>query len=253
MQKLTIEAYSPPKIELPPDVRGILVTSRYVPAEGEYEAVQWGYFESVDSVKWELSRFYAESFSRILDSTQRYVSRSDFDLRMLRNNTDSLPVQLPWLGMISMVEKYGAAGLAVLQGFDIKVGETEIKKNDSIDSGFIATKNIGVTAAWRISQPERRRMLDESIYTLTKDFIAKGDTKEEAEKALPDLLEMKKQACAWAAKEYANLIIPGIVMVDREYYPDGDCRASAVLLRLLLRHSFPDCSRGRRTWCWAQW
>lgn len=218
MQKLTVGVYEAPAIEFPPEVRGILVSSRFVPATGDYEAVQWGFFESVDSTLWGLSEYYADSFSAFLDSTERYISRSDFDQRMLRNNNDSLPERLPWDGLKKITDKYRASGIAVLQGFGIDEKEVEIIPDDK---GYVAKKEITVKSAWRIYQPERRRILDESIYNFTKEFNSFGKTEEEAASGLPPHDEMLRQACFWAAGEYARLIIPGITEVERDYYKDG--------------------------------
>lgn len=219
IQKLTVDVYVPPGIELPPDVRSILVTSRYVPATGEYEAVQWGYFESVDSAKWELSRYYAQSFADALDSTDRYISKTDFDLRMLRNNNDTLPEQLPWLGVIDIADRTRAKGLAILQGFDLLEGDIRIKENQ--DKSFTALKDITVKSAWRLSQPERRRMLDEKVYNYTKEFRSSGLSAAEAESSLPDSKVMLREACKWAAEQYAALLTPGVESVDRYYYREG--------------------------------
>ena len=223
MQKLTVEVYTPPKVELPPDVRGILVTSRFVPAKGEYEAVQWGYFEEVDSSLWDLSKYYAQSFSNTLDSTDRYVSKTYFDLKMLRHNRDDLPEPLPWHGLLKIVEEYKAPSIAILQGFSMEEGSVEVIDNSgNTEDPFEAKQKITVNAAWRISQPERRRMLDESIYTFSMEFKSHGKTSEEATAGLPEKNDMYHQACDWAAEQYGQIITRGYELVERDYYKDGD-------------------------------
>lgn len=222
MHKLTVDVYSPPAIELPPDVRGIVVTSRYVPASGDYEAVQHGYFDSVDSVKWDLSRYYTQVFANTLDSTDRYISKTDFNLRMLRNNNDTLPEPLPWVGLTKIVEQKRAPGLAILQGFDILEDDVSIEASPETEAAYKAIKKIEVIAAWRILQPERRRLIDENIYSFSREFFGIGASPEEAAANLPGDIEMKKQACKYAAEQYASLIIPGADNVERDYYRDGD-------------------------------
>ena len=225
MQKLMVDVYTPPRVELPPDVRGILVTSRYVPATGEYEAVQWGYFEDVDSAMWDLSRYYAESFSRALDSSERYISRVDFDLRMLRHNDITMPEPLPWNGLQAIVEKYNAASIAVMQGFKIDEGDVVVNEVSG-DSGtsYLASREINVSSAWRLSQPVRRRLLDENTYSYTKEFKAAGMSRDKAIAALPERDSMLKEACEWAAVQYSRVITPGTELVERDYYKDGDIK-----------------------------
>ncbi len=223
MQKIMVEVYTPPKIEFPPDVRGILVTSRFVPAKGEYEAVQWGYYEEVDSALWNLSRYYAQSFSTALDTTERYTSKTYFDLRMLGHNRADMPEPLPWIGLMKIADKYKAPSLAILQGFSVEEGDVElIEDKENSEYPLQAKQSVRINAAWRISQPERRRMLDENIYSFSKEFQGRGNTREEAITALPGKEEMYHQACDWAAAKYAKIITPGFELVQRDYYKDGD-------------------------------
>lgn len=225
IQKLVVEVYTPPRIELPPDVRGILVSSRFVPAKGDYEAVQWGYYEDVDSTLWDLSIYYATAVSKAWDTTARYISRTDFDQRMLRHNRADMPEALPWEGLVKIVEKYKAPGIAILQGFAIETGEPEVvEAPEDPEFRYHAVQPVTVTAGWRLSQPERRRMLDENIYTFTRDFAGQGNSREEALAKLPEITVMQKEACEWAAQKYAALIIPGSQTVSRDYYKDGDIR-----------------------------
>lgn len=223
--KLTVEVYTPPKVELPPDVRGILVSSRFVPATGEYEAVQWGYFDDVDSTLWELSRYYAEAFSNALDSSTRFVSKTDFNIRMLRHNALEMPEPLPWKGLLGIVDKYKAPGLAILQGFEVEEKDVEINEvENGTEISYQAVKKITISSSWRITQPERRRLLDENTYRFTKEFTAIGRDPDEAKGALPNILVMHKEACNFAAQGYSRMLIPGVEEVEREYYKDGDIK-----------------------------
>ena len=225
MQKLTVQVYEAPKIELPPDVRAILVTSRFVPATGDYEAVQWGYFESVDTSLWDLSKYYAESYSEILASSGRYISKPDFNINMLRNNNDTLPELLPWSGLQNIAKETRATGLAILQGFSISEDGIDVsEKQEAEETIYNADARITVKAAWRLIQPERRRILDENVYAFTREFSSEGKSGEEAASGLPSRDEMLKEACHWAAEQYAGMIIPGTETVHREYYKEGSER-----------------------------
>ncbi len=54
--------------------------------------------------------------------------------------------------------------------------------------------------------------------------MGQGSTKEEAIATLPEVIDMKKQTCEWAAAEYAKMIIPGSVTIERDYYKEGDVK-----------------------------
>jgi len=219
LQRVTVDLYSPPKLEYPPELRSLMVTSRYVPATGIYEDVQWGSYESVDSVKWALAESLVDSLAARIVEGNHFLVKIRHYPRMLRNNTDSLPEALPWEGMVSLAKKEFVRGILVLEGFDIRYKEETVSIPDK---GFIATLRVEVILAIRVYEPEKRRLVDEKIYTFSKSFKSTGKSPSEARSDLPDTHTSAVFACSQAAADYAELIRPDVITGDRVYYSKGD-------------------------------
>ncbi len=219
MQQIAVDLYTAPKVEYPPDIRKLMVTSRYIPATGPYEDVQWGAYESVDSVKWALAESYIDSLAKHMTTTDRYMVKLRHNPRMLRNNTASLPEPQPWDGMASLAKKEFVQGILVLESFDINQAQEVFA---GPDGGFVANRKVEVKTGIRVYEPDKRRFADDSVYTFTRSFRSFGKTEQTALAGLPDPESSAFQACDFAAGEYANLILPGSGSAERLYYTKGD-------------------------------
>jgi hypothetical protein len=219
LKKLTMDVYTPAKLTFPPEVRSLLVTSRYVPATGPYEDMQWGAYESVDSLKWEFSESIVDTLASRMVRDNSFLVKPRHYPRMLRHNEGNLPEALPWEGMASLAKQEYVQSILVVEGFDISKNE-EVINNDQPE--FLKQITIDVTLAIRVYETEKMRMLDDSVYTFSSVFKGEGRSLEEASSKLPDDKALMLMACSNAADEYYRMIKPGEMAVNRMYYPDGD-------------------------------
>lgn len=219
LQKVVVPLYVPAKLLFPPDVKSVLVTSRYVPATGPYEDVQWGAYESVDSLKWSLSESIVDTLANRMAGENTFLVKVRHFPRMLRNNDANLPDPLPWEGLLSLAKKEYVQTLLIIEGFDLS--KTPVSFNR--DAGnFEAKYSIGVNMAIRVYEPDKMRYIDDSVYSFTSEFKGTGATEPEALKNLPDEKAAMFTACSNAATDYFRLIKPGELASKRYYYPKGD-------------------------------
>lgn len=219
LKKITLDVYDPPQLELPPQLKLLMVTSRYVPATGPYDEVQWGAFESVDSVKWNHAESMVDSVVSLLTKENRYLVKRIQYPRMFRHNGPDLPEALPWEGMKNETDRQRVEAALVLEGYDLELKEPEVRE----DAGqYLARREVNLTMAWRMYQPARRRMLEEKVYHWSSLFTARGENLNAAIDALPDEDEMIKQTSLEAAADYVGRFTPGSVAETRFYYPNGD-------------------------------
>ncbi len=219
LQKVTVDVYTPARLMYPPDIRTVLLTSRYVPATGPYEDLQWGAYESVDSLKW------AQSESVLDTLAKRMVSGSDFLVklkhypRMFRHNEGNLPDPLPWGGLVTVANKEFVQSFMIIEGFDLQKSPVKITgKEGDFTAGF----DMQVTLAIRVYEPEKMRLLDDSVYVFSSHFNGQGKNADEAENQLPDDKRAGFMACAHAADQYFNLIRHSDLKVVRNYFKNGD-------------------------------
>lgn len=219
LQKVTVNVYTPPKLVFPPEMRSVLVTSRFVPATGPYDDVQWGAYESVDSLKWSLSESIVDTLARRMAEHNTYLVKIRHLPRMLRHNEATLPNPLPWEGLLSLVKKEYVQSLLIIEGFGIsKTPVTFEENNGKVLAGF----SVDVTLALRVYEPEKMRLVDDSVYTFTSVFKGSGNTQAEAAARLPEERKAMFAACSKAAEDYFALIKPGEEEVKRYYYSRGD-------------------------------
>ena len=219
MQKITVDLYTAPKVEYPPEMRKLMVTSRYVPATGLYEDVQWGAYESVDSVKWALAESLIDSLAKDMITSDHFLVKVRHYPRMLRNNTAALPEALPWDGMAGLAKKEFVQGILVLEAFDVNQKEEVLA---APDGGFVANRKVDVTMGIRVYEPDKRRFAEDSVYVFTRNFRSAGKTEQSALAGLPDLHTGAALACDFASGEYAKLIVPGSSPAERLYHSKGD-------------------------------
>ena len=219
MQKLTVDVYDPPQLEFPPDISLYLLSSRYVAATGPYEDVQWGSYESVDSVKWALSRALVDSLGSLMTNEGNYRVRIEHNIRMLRHNGGDLPEQQPWEGMISLAESRRVEAILLLEGFDIQESQIETTLSEG---KYVSSFTITITTAWRSYDTRRRRLVEEAVYQWDTLFQATGSSPETTQSQLLPVMEATKQACDHAAFAYFDSFRPKKVKVERFYFPDGN-------------------------------
>ncbi|MFA6125700.1 MAG: DUF6340 family protein [Bacteroidales bacterium] len=219
LQKVTVNVYTPPKIVYPPDIRSVMVTSRFVPATGSYEDVQWGAYETVDSLKWKLSEAIIDTLAKRMIIKDQFMVKVRHFPRMLRHNEATLPDPLPWDGLLSLSKKEYVQSLLILEGFGLSKSPVTINQQAG---EYEAEFSVTVSMAIRVYEPEKMRVLDDSVYTFTSEFKGKGKSEQEAMKQLPEEKKALFSACSQAAEGYYSLIKPGQIPEKRTYYINGD-------------------------------
>lgn len=219
LQKVMVNIYIPSKLVFPPDMRSVLVTSRFVPATGPYEDVQWGAYETVDSLKWKLSESLVDTLAKRMAADNKYLVKVRHFPRMLRHNDANLPEPLPWEGLSTLSKKEYVQALLILEGFGLT--KTPVVVSGS-NGNYLAQYSIGVTMAVRVYEPDKMRLIDDSVYTFSTEFKGPGITEQEALKQLPDDHKAILTACSNAAEAYYMLIKPGEISEKRNYYCKGD-------------------------------
>lgn len=217
-QSILIKAYTPASLELPPEVRTFSVFSRFVPAQGEYDRVIWGAYDSIDSVMLAASDTCYKSFSELFNSYDRYMTRLPEGERMFRHNGAELPDPLPWEGLVKIAKRQRTEALVMLESFDLI--ESDIKVIPQADS-YLAEIEIIISVGWRIYQPSRRRIFDEKVYKHIYMLNGEGNSEAAAIADLPERSERLILAGVFAGKEYASLMKPGIAEIKRKYYIKG--------------------------------
>ncbi len=243
LQKVMVNVYTPAKLTFPPEIRSMLVTSRYVPATGPYEDVQWGAYESVDSLKWLCSESIVDTLAKRMVEKNTYLVKVRHFPRMLRNNDSQLPDPLPWDGLSALTKKEYVQTVLIIEGFDISKTPVDISGSEG---NFLAQFTVNLTVALRIYEPEKMRMLDDSLYTFKTEFKTTGKTREEAASQLPEERKALITACSNAAENYFLMIKPGQVEVKRYYYPKGD--SSLIKADLAVREG--KWGRAETKWKW---
>jgi len=219
LQKVAVKVYSPPKIEYPPELRAFIVTSRYVPATGPYEDVQWGAFESVDSVKWKISESVVDTLGKYMTEGNYFLVKVRHLPRMLRNNSAELPEALPWEGLVTLGDKEFVQGFVILEGFGQEPGKTEIKEENG---RYVASRNYKTALAIRVYETQKRRIIDDSVYHFQTRIEAEGNTPESAIANLQDSVNGAGIAAGRAAREFVNGIMPARIPASRFLYVKGD-------------------------------
>ena len=90
------------------------------------------------------------------------------------------------------------------------------------NGNYLAQYSIWVTMAVRVYEPDKMRLIDDSVYTFSTEFKGPGITEQEAIKQLPDDNKAILTACSNAAEAYYMLIKPGEISEKRNYYCKGD-------------------------------
>ena len=219
MSRITTALYTPPKLVYPPDARSFIVTSRFVPATGPYEDVQWGAYESVDSLKWQLAESVIDTLGKRMIRDNLFLVKVRHKPRMLRHNDATLPDPLPWDGLAALAKKEYVQGILILEGFGIQEYPVDVKGSGA---NFVATQKIDVTLAIRACEPDKMRMLDDSVYVFPTVFSGEGKSADEASSQLPEMKRAMFEACSNAADSYFGLIRPGDRMEKRGYFSKGD-------------------------------
>lgn len=217
-QSMLIKVYTPAKLELPPEVRTFAVFSRFIPAQGEYDRVQWGAFDSIDSVMLAASDTCFKAFSSQFNSYERFRTRMPVGERMYQHNGTALPDPLPWEGLLKIKARTRTDALVMLEAFGIKESELRYIQDGAETKAIV---EMEISAGWRIYQPQRRRIFDAKVYNLNYQVSGTGKNKDEAKSNLPDKKNRLVLAGAYAGTEYAKLMKPGDLEVKRKLYVKG--------------------------------
>ncbi len=218
VQHFMLEVYTPAPLDLPPELRTLVAVSRFVPATGPYDEVQWGHYQSFDSTLFRLANESLLGFTDEMNSSGRFGVRTPQGVRMLRHNGDSLPEMLPWEGLVQICRTNLSDGIALLEGFSIQQEPMETKE---VSNQYVTTQMVHVKLAWRVLQPNRRRILDAGVYSYSKQFEGRGESRQAALDSLPDKGLQLLQAARYAGTAYANSMKPGLIAVKRNFYQKG--------------------------------
>jgi hypothetical protein len=219
LQKVMINVYTPSKLAYPPYLKAIMVTSRYVPATGPYEDIMWGAYESVDSLKWALSESVVDTLGKRMATGNVYLVKAKHLLHILRHNEANFPDPVAWDGLLNLAKKEFVQAILIIEGFGLEKTPVIVSEDNG---NYLAHYSMDVTLAIRVYEPDKRRMIDDSLYTFSTEFKGYGKTELEARKELPDERKASFTACSNAADGYFSLIKPGAILEKRFYFNKGD-------------------------------
>jgi len=128
-------------------------------------------------------------------------------------------IPLPWEGLLNLSKKEYVQALLIIEGFGLKKTPVIVTDNNG---NYLAQYSVGVTLALRVYEPDKMRIIDDSVYIFSSEFKGTGKTEQEALKQLPDDQKAMLTACSNAAEAYFTLINPGEVLAKRYYYNEGD-------------------------------
>ena len=219
VHRISVNLYAQPELIFPPEVTSILVTSKYVPATGDYEDVQWGAYESVDSLRWMISESVVDSLATHLQVGKKFQVKPLHFPRMFRHNGPDLPEPQPWGGMQDLARKEFVRAILVIESFDLDRSGVSVTTDGPLhQSEFSVDMNLGI----RVYEPIRQRMLDDSVYAFRREFRATGSTAQEAMERLPSDTDAFLMTVGMASGEYARKILPRDIPTRRFYYHKGD-------------------------------
>jgi len=149
--------------------------------------------------------------------------------------TRMFPKPLSWRIVERLCNKYRVDALIALETFDsnivlnkdirmikktIKDKKTKTKKKVKVPQ-YIANLYIQVNSGWKIYDPSARSIVDANTYRDEKSWYAKGKTRRESLRNLPDKRDAINQAGYYSGIQYGMRISPTWVNVNREYYVKG--------------------------------
>lgn len=165
----------------------------------------------------------------ILTSTPRFqVTHSG--MKLFGTGTGVLPEPLSWNEISKICKNDFADAVLILEAFDsnssldVDQKEEKITNKDgttSVNIYFQANNRVNVTSGWRLYYPETKTIIDEIRGNDFKEFVAKGNSKEDAIANLVPEREAVKQAGYFAGQNYGIRIAPIWIKVSRTYYVKG--------------------------------
>jgi len=229
---VTVRVLEPADITIPANIKKVAVANRSLPSKEDkvgnvVEGIITGEGLFVDR---EASENCVRGVADVLVSSPRFdvIVPGGLDLR--GTGTAKFPIPLEWPEVEKICRESNADALITLETFDSNIShryarDERKKKVDGVETTYIvyiATVDIGISAGWRVYDPEKKRIIDENVFLDRKAFDAEGASEEEAKRKLPNKRASVKDAGFFAGQQYGFRISPVWVRVGRKYYTRGN-------------------------------
>lgn len=229
---ISMQVLVPAEITVPTTIKKLTFTNRSLPGKGEklnniIEGVLTGEGIQVDR---EASYRCIDGVADVLLSSPRYTINVPSNLDLRGKGTREWPIPLDWNEVSRLCNEYQSDALVTLEIFDsntdVRYSTREGKKKvNNVEVKFtehVATMDIGITAGWRIYDPKKKDIVDQSIFVDHKFWHGHGESKEQAFSKLPSQRPCVADAGRFAGAQYAKRISPLWVWVSRSYYVKGN-------------------------------
>lgn len=229
---ISIQVLKPAQITIPADVKTIAFVNRSLPAKKEriknvVEGVLTGEDPFVDRIG---SEECVKGVVNGLVNSPRFkgVMTGSTDLR--GTGTRQFPEPLDWSVVDRICKANNADALACLEVFDSNSKRTMSdrvvtkKQNDKEVSytEFTATLHVNIESGWRVYYPAKRKVIDQNIYTDSRNWNNTSDAVKRAEAGLPAQDRAMADAGFYTGNQYAKRISPLWIWVRRDYYRKGN-------------------------------
>lgn len=228
---IIVEVLKPAEITVPAEIKTLAVVNRSLaPKDDQVNTVIEGLLTGEGIfVDRQASERCVFGVADALSSSPRFKVTVPNGLNLKGTGTPRFPEPLQWNDVTNICKEYNADALILLETFDSNVSRRHgtrerTKKVDDKEVKYIehnANLDIGIEAGWRIYFPKGKRIIDQNVFTDYKYWDAKGKSKDEAKRRLPNPREAVKEAGHFAGTQYAFRISPMWVNVSRKYYIKG--------------------------------
>ena len=226
MRLVHMRAMQPALITVPTEVNTILLLDRSSPESKEKEII--GSILSADTPG-DRNAVIAQFFSGIesqFSAVNRFQTIKATESLPGTNLSSAFPVQFAWEQVETLCDKYEADAIISLEVLSTrflvtngtrmttkKVGEVNIPFPQIYAKG-VATADIGV----RLYDPVLQKVVDEFLFSSTRDWEVNGVTIADAVRLLIDKTEALRDVSFAAGLQYGSRLSPEPIRITREFY-----------------------------------
>ncbi|MDP4267069.1 MAG: DUF6340 family protein [Bacteroidota bacterium] len=229
---LTMEVLIPAQINVPQDVKKVVILNRSLPdKKGQWLNLMEGFITG-ESIMADIegSDHCTESLYNKLKDAPRFDPILVREHILFGTGTRQFPTPLSWDKVNDLCSQYNADGLVVLETFDSdinidrgfkekkkKITENKIEKEITYIEHF-ADLNINVNAGWRIYDIKNRMIVDDNSYMDNQHWHTTAEKPQDAIAKLPSKRAAINDAGNYSGIRYALRISPSWQRIMREYY-----------------------------------
>ena len=218
----------PAVIDVPKDIQNLSTANRYKPDKpaNQFLNVLEGLFsgEGIGTDR-RGAEACLEAFSVILNESPRYkFSRLSVDLK--GTGTANFPAPLEVSEVKRLCQMSNADALVTIEAFDSdsKMDYStsiarETRNGQSVDvTKFKVNAGVRVTVGWRMYRASDGAIIDQYTMVETVNFSREGNSKDEANRRLPNKDAMTREIGKVVGNLYATRISPAWFFVNRDYF-----------------------------------